>query len=374
MMENEEKIYYCQLASDEFLTEALNAEGKLVHVDSVQRGKKCGCICPYCKEPLEAKQGKKKAHHFAHIGRGLCRKGHETRLHLLVKEVLKEIQKIKLPEYRIKKSFIIKKDKSKADDDYITMPSKLANLNNVEFEKFIGSGAIKPDCIAETSKGSKIALEINVTHAVDAEKIKKIKQEGINCLEINLPPKTPTKKEDIIKLLTEDVECKNWINCPSGFDYLREKEEDEIDKYEKVHPEIERIEIENCNNCKLCFYILERKYKKLLADYNGRLLHWAIPYANWSLDDYLKAVIKINGNKHEGTYVIINNKSNQVYPDYSIKGKHKLFCGSTYGFFKKLMGIINEYKLCSNNHYYCDLFHAQFNYKGKEYVFCEKEM
>ena len=49
------------------LTYALNETGQLVNVDDVLVGKKCGCFCPACKEPLTAKnQGKKRMHHFAH--------------------------------------------------------------------------------------------------------------------------------------------------------------------------------------------------------------------------------------------------------------------------------------------------------------------
>lgn len=47
-----------------YLTYALSAEGKLVHIDSVANGKECGCFCTYCGEPLQAKQGAKRKHHF----------------------------------------------------------------------------------------------------------------------------------------------------------------------------------------------------------------------------------------------------------------------------------------------------------------------
>ena len=45
---------------------AQDASGRMVHVDSVPRGIQCGCICPYCKEPLVAKHGDIKEHHFVH--------------------------------------------------------------------------------------------------------------------------------------------------------------------------------------------------------------------------------------------------------------------------------------------------------------------
>ena len=45
---------------------AENAEGRMVHVDSVSRGLQCGCTCPNCHEPLLARHGEKNEHGFAH--------------------------------------------------------------------------------------------------------------------------------------------------------------------------------------------------------------------------------------------------------------------------------------------------------------------
>lgn len=69
------------------LTYALNHEGVLVHIDSVPKGNNCGCICPACKKPLQAKNaGKLRKHHFAHQIGVDCPTAFETVLHLLAKE------------------------------------------------------------------------------------------------------------------------------------------------------------------------------------------------------------------------------------------------------------------------------------------------
>ena len=44
---------------------AENAEGRIVHVDSVPRGLQCGCTCPNCHEPLLARHGEKNEHGFS---------------------------------------------------------------------------------------------------------------------------------------------------------------------------------------------------------------------------------------------------------------------------------------------------------------------
>lgn len=73
-----------------YLTYALSAEGKLVHIDSVANGKECRCFCTYCGEPLQAKQGAKRKHHFSHLSGTECEAAYESMLHLLAKEKIQE--------------------------------------------------------------------------------------------------------------------------------------------------------------------------------------------------------------------------------------------------------------------------------------------
>ncbi len=74
-----------------YLTYAKNADGKLVHVDEVENGDNCGCLCPACNEPLVAKnKGKIKMHHFAHKSGTECNFAYESMLHLLAKEKIRK--------------------------------------------------------------------------------------------------------------------------------------------------------------------------------------------------------------------------------------------------------------------------------------------
>lgn len=73
------------------LSYAIGTNGNLVHIDNVANGKKCGCFCPACQEPLVAKNGgKKKIHHFAHFSDINCEFAYETMLHLLAKEKIRK--------------------------------------------------------------------------------------------------------------------------------------------------------------------------------------------------------------------------------------------------------------------------------------------
>jgi len=73
------------------LTYAIDNDGKLVFVDDVLTGNKCGCFCPACKEPVLAKnKGVKRTHHFAHQSGTECKYACESMLHCLAKEKIRE--------------------------------------------------------------------------------------------------------------------------------------------------------------------------------------------------------------------------------------------------------------------------------------------
>ena len=68
------------------LAYAEDTGGGIVHVSRVTRGLACDCICPACGKPVEAKQGEKRASHFAHESNGDCVHAVETMLHKLAKQ------------------------------------------------------------------------------------------------------------------------------------------------------------------------------------------------------------------------------------------------------------------------------------------------
>ena len=72
-------------------------DGIAMSVENVESGLKCGCICPSCGEPLVAKKGTKRMHHFSHYSGHNCEYGYETSLHLAAKDILSKANRIVLP-------------------------------------------------------------------------------------------------------------------------------------------------------------------------------------------------------------------------------------------------------------------------------------
>jgi len=61
-------------------------DGRLVHVSTVERGLKCGAVCPVCKTTVVARQGEQIRHHFSHYPGATCNA--ETVLHVIARRLI----------------------------------------------------------------------------------------------------------------------------------------------------------------------------------------------------------------------------------------------------------------------------------------------
>ncbi len=188
--------------------------GNLVHVDSVPNGISCDCSCPSCGELLVAKQGKINNHHFAHISGADCPGSYETLLHLFAKETLANAEHIQLPtldveifSVRYQRSFLFRPNHC---------PGGKFNISSVRLEENIGD--IIPDIVLESPDGSKLLVEIYVTHKVDETKFKKIEEIGIPTIEVDLSDFKIIDGDSVHKLqelLINQVGKKRWVYEPS---------------------------------------------------------------------------------------------------------------------------------------------------------------
>lgn len=165
-------------------------DGRIISIEDLdvgtEYGKRCKCICPRCKAPLVARiRGRVRMKHFAHDGYSDCVGGYESALHILVKEVIEEGSRIKLPPVYsslTQSGFFVSNDailyNSFLSDAIVIKP----DVGKTEVEKDLGK--IRPDVIVESS-GSKLFIEVLVTHAVDEEKRKLIQEYGTSCIEVD---------------------------------------------------------------------------------------------------------------------------------------------------------------------------------------------
>ena len=176
-----------------YLTYALDADGKLIHVDSVSTGLACKCFCPHCKSELVAKNGgSRKVHHFAHANGNDCVGAIESALHKMAKDILQEHKLIMLPpvqEYGIEKQTVFSK---------------------VDVEVFDKELSLRPDCIGYSENGCVMWVEFKRSHEVDVKKAGKIISAKIDCVEIDLNSSEldPVKLKSFIE---NSGERRKWI-------------------------------------------------------------------------------------------------------------------------------------------------------------------
>ena len=104
-------------------------DGKIVFIDDLENGLRCGCICSKCKEPLVAKNRGKtdRIHHFAHKSDSKC--SGETQANLFAKDIIAREMFLSVPSHK-------KWQKIKFD--------------NVEVEKLVGDSDYQTDLICLT--------------------------------------------------------------------------------------------------------------------------------------------------------------------------------------------------------------------------------
>jgi len=186
-------------------------DGEFVHIDSLSlTGKDCGCVCPVCGTPLIAKHKRKRnTNHFAHASGTERAECYETVLHQMAKKILSEINYIVLPGLNIKLSSTKYARKFVFIRDY--PPDGKFKISDVRIEKKIED--VIPDIVVMGIDGSKIMIEICVTHAVDETKLNKIVKMELPAIEIDLSDfnLTPDSYAVLKKILIDETNKKMWL-------------------------------------------------------------------------------------------------------------------------------------------------------------------
>ena len=176
----------------------------LVHIDSVESGLACGCICPVCSSSLLARKGKKNIHHFSHSGDSNCNP--ETVLHWLGKQFLFN---------RIKKSIDSKTELSfewKCNHCYDAHKRNLTKKAASVLLEY-NLGPIRPDITIFDSSGKpRIVVEVVVSHPPDPEAIDYCNKNNIYMMQVNL------KNEKDLYSLEHEI-----LNFNSSLDYCPEQ-------------------------------------------------------------------------------------------------------------------------------------------------------
>lgn len=182
----------------------LNEFNQLLHVSEVERGLACQCRCVQCQEPLVARQGQVRGHHFAHASnREACESNHETLLHWYAKRLIVEARGLVVPMTPAAAAALGASDG--------TSRGILHAQGDVQEEVYLGD--IRPDVLVTADGGVVVAIEVAYSSFCDVVKTAAFAAKGMPALEIDLSAFTPDTFDPVLvkEAVISSVDDKRWV-------------------------------------------------------------------------------------------------------------------------------------------------------------------
>lgn len=180
---------------------ALDPNGRLITIENAHRGIACNCTCVSCGEPVMARKGLIREHHFAHVSqKKSCYIQRESLLHLYAKEVICDGLGMQLPH--LPGVYPNSEDTSSWWDFETVTPE-------------VRQQGFQPDLVAKLKDGSRLFIEIAVTSFIDEVKLERIKGAGTPTIELDLSDllqgSQPIPSEAAKNYILHQPHHKSWI-------------------------------------------------------------------------------------------------------------------------------------------------------------------
>lgn len=190
-------------------------DNRLYEPGQVESGKACGCVCPECRQPLQARHSPsgKRAENFAHDPGTACASGFESAVHLAAKQLIQDHQQLWCP------LLIAKFNKHDAlenrhDFEKRLCPAGLLGLEDVRLEKWLDDDRFRPDIVTVAPYHGELLIEVAFTNKVKDEKLRKIQSRNVATLEIDVSCIVGINFEALEKLLFEESGQTMWLHHP----------------------------------------------------------------------------------------------------------------------------------------------------------------
>lgn len=199
-------------------------EGKLVAPTDVgETGLACECTCPGCGAQLLIRQGRKRRH-FAHHGMPGSDQCVERSIHAAAMQVLLDARWLTLPAMVVKVMRYSRAGKAVVFARELC-PQRVVRFDVCRAEVTITSpewGTMRPDVVGYRNE-KELLLEVCFTHAVDAEKLVKMRSYGRPAIEIYVGiVDADGGIGELEHQLLYGTAHKQWLYCPGTDEVLKE--------------------------------------------------------------------------------------------------------------------------------------------------------
>lgn len=186
-------------------------DGKLIHIDDVDRGQACNCTCFVCKRPLVARKGEVLAHFFAHAAdEVICNPTPESLLHQYAKEQVAKLTRLALPGFNVDARYQLP-DGTITSLHWRYSPSYDAEVKRSEVESRQFEGVV-PDVLIADTLGFTLAVEVFYRHAVDSEKLERLKRLPVSAVEVDLSDLPANVPAAVINSALRQLSRWKWLN------------------------------------------------------------------------------------------------------------------------------------------------------------------
>lgn len=180
---------------------AIDQNSRLITIENAHRGIACNCTCVSCGEPVIARKGLIREHHFSHSSqKESCKIHRESLLHLYAKEVICDGSGLQLPAFP---GVYPGSEDTSSWWDFETVTSEVRQLG------------FQPDLVATLNDGSQLFIEVAVTSFIDEDKLARIKEIGTPTVELDLRAlllsSLPVPSEAAKNHILHQTEHKSWI-------------------------------------------------------------------------------------------------------------------------------------------------------------------
>jgi hypothetical protein len=206
---------------------------QIKHIDEVENGIKCDCICPQCGDKLIARnRGKIKSSHFTHTTDTFCEGAAETAIHLAAKDIIVSSSKILTPAFDFKPD-VMDEMSEKRKFDFGEVSNRRFSYEESKEETTVRN--FRPDI--EIIKGHiKIFIEITVTNKPKKSKIVDFQKNGGLFFEIDLEKVTKDhSKNELKNIVLFEKTNRRWLVL-SKRDYLSKHQDEPLDTSKSPKP------------------------------------------------------------------------------------------------------------------------------------------
>jgi hypothetical protein len=195
---------------DRMVVFAQDEHGRLIHIDSAQRGKACNCRCLACDEALIARHGDIKAHSFAHESGSECRYAIDAMLNRLAQELISARGAFCTPALTVRVSCAGPLGVIECNE---IIPSRHLQVDAAAIDRRVHP---QRPSVVMLVKGRELILEVTHVHRLDAGKRTAIEQLGLPAIELHLSEHRVETVEQFERLLLDASLSKHWIFNPKA--------------------------------------------------------------------------------------------------------------------------------------------------------------